>query len=255
MMSETNAKSQDIRFSAYWRSFKNCLKYPIEARLLKPLVIASLGLSFWQFIQSFFSLLPKMPAQIYGLAQVLGGMAGFLILLMAPGILVEIISRTTQRGDPDLSLKGLAGQAEKIVMATLKAAVISIWSFLPLEIYFALLVKSKSVPSFGLTGVLLLLGLIYFPMSLLLLAVSGKTMSSLLVSNVLEPMTRTAGSYAGFLFPFWAMMLLPLAGLQLWPVPFIGPWAACFILFYSCSCAMKLLGEFYLLNRDKIKKP
>jgi len=236
-----------------WPGIRN-LKYPVRAKLLKPMVIGSLGLSLWQGLHSLIQYLSKPPEIIIGPAQVLGGMAGLIVLLIAPGILVEIISQASKGKSPDISSAGLAGRPGTIVKATLKSSVIFIWSFLPLEIYLALLVKNKAVPSYGLALVLLSLGLIYFPMALLLMAVSGKAMPSLLASQVLEPMAKTAAGYAKFLVLFWPLLLLPMAGLQLWPIPFIGPWVSSFLFLYLWACAMNLLGEFYFRTREKIGK-
>jgi len=233
----------------------SCLRYPATSGLLRPIIIGSFGLSLWQSSQSLFRLFPQLPAYAARTVQALAGLSGFMVLLVTPGMLAGLISGTAKGNGSGLSGMEISGKMETVVKDSLKAAAIFLWSFLPLEIYLALAVKGGGAPSYGLVGVLVLLGLGYFPMALLMLAVSGRTLPSLLVSNVLEPAARTAGSYAGFLFPFWTLMLLPLAGLQLWPVPFIGPWAACFILLYSWSCAMKLLGEFYLLNKDTIGKP
>jgi small-conductance mechanosensitive channel len=199
---------------------------------------------------SLQKLVPGVPAALIGLLKLAGGLTGFAVLVTAPGLLVGMAADPEKSGTEKVSVKYLRDRADAIFKTGLKTAAVTIWSFLPLEIYFALLAKSRTTPSSWLTAFLLLLSLVYFPMALKMLAGSGKLMPSLLVSQVLEKMVLFSQPYFRALPIFWLLMILPLPGLLLWRIPFAGPVMASFLILYLWFCAMYLLGASFDIKKE-----
>jgi|GEM_PF-1780235 uncharacterized membrane protein (UPF0136 family) len=230
------------------------LKYPIRAGLLSPLAMAATGLSLWQMADSLQKLAPGFLALLIGLLKLAGGLTGFAVLVTAPGLLAGTAAAPEKNGTDKVSAKYLRDRADAIFKTGLKAAAVTIWSFLPLEIYFALLAKSRTTPSPWLTAFLLLLSLVYFPMALKMLAGSGKLMPPLLVSQVLEKMVLFSKPYFRALPIFWLLMILPLPGLLLWRIPFAGPLISSFLILYLWFCAMYLLGVSFDIKKGDSEK-
>lgn len=218
-------------------------------RQLAALALGALGLSAWQMAQTLFKIFPEA-LPLAGLpVYLITGLAGFAVLVALPGHFIRIIKSAGEGKYLVFNWRELIDVQNAIVAPAFKFLLIAFWSFLPVELYLALSVKNQRTPNPLAIIFLLLFSFIYFPMALLMMAVTNKTMPSLLPSNVLEPIFKTFKKYISFLFFFWIIMLLPLIALLLWPIPFIGPLAASFILLYLWSCGMHLLGGFY--NKGK----
>jgi hypothetical protein len=224
-----------MTFGSVITALKCCLK-PSH---LRPLIIGACGLGLWQVSQTLLGFLPQPARPAVLLANILSGMAGFLTLALLPGILLR--RAAAEPGSP-IDWRVLSDLPGRVLTPALVTVLILLWSFLPLEMYLALLGKGR--PSPWVLGLTLGMGLSYFPMALLMAATSGKLMPSLLPSGVLE---RICGQWAGYLkllALFWPMVLLPLAGLLLWPLPLAGPLLSSFILLWLWCGAAGLLAEF-----------
>lgn len=214
-------------------------------RQLAALALGALGLSAWQMAQTLFKIFPEA-LPLAGLpVYLISGLSGFAILVVLPGYFVKIIKQACDKNDYIFNWRELADVQNAILVPAFKILLVTVWSFLPIELYLALLVKNHGAPSPLALIFLLLFSFIYFPMALLMMAVTNKTMPSLLPSNVIEPIFKTFKRYILFLLLFWILFLLPLFALLLWPIPFIGPLASSFILLYLWTCGMHLLGGFY----------
>lgn len=222
------------------------LAHPATSGMAPFLALAAFFLSLWQMAASLQQMMPGAPKALIGLLQLAGGLTGFIALLLVPGLIMEAAAGREQR----FIMKQIRAGAEKSVKTTVMAAAVTLWSFLPLEIYLTLQTRSHGPISPWLAGILLLLSLLYFPMALKMLAVSGKLMPSLLVSQVLERMTAAGQAYFGMLPLFWLLLLAPLPGLLLWKVPLAGPVITSFLVLYIGSCAMFLLGTAFVIKTD-----
>lgn len=180
----------------------------------------------------------------------ISGLAGFAVLIIMPGYFVKLIKHAGGAQEDRFDWRELADVQNAILAPAFKFLLVTFWSFLPIEMYLALLIKNHGTISALAIIFLLLFSFIYFPMAFLMMAVTNKTMPSLLPSNVIEPIFKIFKSYILFLLLFWLFLLLSLIALLLWPIPFIGPLASSFILLYLWTCGMKLLGDFYLRNKD-----
>lgn len=220
---------------------------------LAALALGALGLSAWQMAQTLFKIFPgALP--LAGLpVYLITGLAGFAVLAALPGHFIRIIkSAGNEKKDLAFSWRELADVQNAILAPAFKFLLIVFWSFLPIEMYLALSVKNHGAPNPLAIMFLLLFSFIYFPMALLMAAVTNKIMPSLLPSNVIEPIFKTFKKYICFLFFFWIIMVLPLITLLLWPISFIGPLAASFVLIYLWSCGMHLLGSFYGKEKERL---
>lgn len=218
-----------------------------------PILIGALGLSLWQIFQTIFKAFPGAKSVLGLPVYMITGLAGFAVLVALPGYFIRIISSAgSQEKILAFNWRELIDVQNTILAPAFKFLLIVFWSFLPLEMYLALSVKNHGAPNPLAMMFLLLFSFIYFPMALLMAAITGKFMLSLLPSNVIEPIFKTFKRYALFLFLFWTVFLLPLFALLLWPIPFIGPLSASFILIYLWSCGMHLLGSFYSKEKERL---
>jgi hypothetical protein len=224
---------------------------PAKRQLLL-LSVGALALSAWQIAQTLFKIFPGALPPAGLPVYLIAGLAGFAVLVALPGHFIRTIRSAGQGKDLAFNWGELADVQSAILAPVFKFLLIIFWSFLPVEMYLVLLAKDHGGLSPLAMIVLLILSFIYFPMALLMTAVTGKLMPSLLPSNVIEPIFKTLKQYILFLFLFWIVFLLPLFGLLLWPVPFIGPLATCFILLYLWSCGMRLLGRFYRKEKERL---
>ncbi len=209
-------------------------------------------LSAWQMAQSLFMIFPgALP--LAGLpVYLITGLAGFAVLVTLPGYFIRTIRSAGQGNDRVFNWRDLTDVQYTIVAPAFKFLLITFWSFLPVELYLALSVKNQGAPTPWAIIFLLLFSCIYFPMALLMMVVTNKTMPSLLPSNVIEPIFKTFKKYISFLLFFWTIMLLPLIALLLWPIPFIGPLSVSFIILHLWSYGMHLLGSFYRKEKESL---
>jgi len=221
-------------------------------RQLAALALGALGLSAWQMAQTLFKIFPEA-LPLAGLpVYLISGLAGFAVLVALPGHFIRVIKSAGEGNDLAFNWRELTDVQNAIVAPAFKFLLIAFWSFLPVELYLALSVKNQGAPTPLALMFLLLFSFIYFPMALLMMISTNKTMPSLLPSNVLEPIFKTFKKYISFLLFFWTIMLLPLIALLLWPIPFIGPLASSFILLYLWTCGMHLLGSFYRKEKERL---
>jgi len=233
-------------------NLKSLFLFPISRNFWIPILIGSFCLSLWQIFQTIFKIAPKIQSVLALPVYLISGLAGFAVLIALPGYFVKIIKQADDKNDYIFSWRELADVQNAILVPAFKILLVSVWSFLPIEMYLALLVKNQGAPSPLAIIFLLLFSFIYFPMALLMAAVTNKTMPSLLPSNVIEPIFKTFKRYILFLFLFWFVFLLPLFGLLLWPIPFIGPLFSSFVLLYLWSCGMSQLGSFYHKEKERL---
>jgi len=224
-----------------------------DTKLLTAISLGSLGLSFWQILQTALATISQGRLTFWMPVYFLAGLAGFAVLLILPGHFIRLILKAGNNDRNLFDWHELADIQNAVLAPAFKFALICFWSFLPVEMYLALAAKNHHPPSPWAAALLAALGLIYFPMALLMAAVTGKIMPSLLPSNVIEPIFKTFKSYLMFLLPFWVVCLTPFMALLLWPIQVIGPLLASFIILYLWTCGMKLLGNFYHKNKDALK--
>lgn len=213
-------------------------------------MIGSFYLSMWQISQTFFKLLPGALPFASIPVYLISGLAGFAVLVIMPGYFIKILKQAGDINNSKFNWLTMADLQNAILVPAFKILLVTVWSFLPIELYLALLVKNHGAISPLAIMVLLIFSFIYFPMALLMMAVTGKTMPSLLPSNVIDPIFKTFKSYIAFLLLFWIIMVLSLISLLLWTIPFIGPLLSSFILLYFLTCSMHLLGSFYYNEKD-----
>ncbi|MDQ7797639.1 MAG: hypothetical protein RDU76_01675 [Candidatus Edwardsbacteria bacterium] len=214
------------------------------------LSIGAMALSAWQIAQTLFKIFPAALPPAGLPVYLIAGLAGFAVLAALPGHFIRIIRSAGQGKDLAFNWGELADVQNAVLAPVFKFLLITFWSFMPIEMYLALMIKNQGTISPLAIFTLLVFSFLYFPMALLMTAVTGKLMPSLLPSNIIEPIFKTLKQYILFLFLFWAVFLLPLLALLLWPVPFIGPLAFSFILLYLWSCGMNLLGGFYRKEKE-----
>ncbi len=215
-----------------------------------PILIGSFGLSFWQISQTFFKTFSGIKAFLGTPVYLISGLAGFAVLIVMPGYFVKLIKHAEEAQEGRFYWRVLTDVQNAVLLPAFKFILVTFWSFLPVEMYLALLVKNHGSISPVAIILLLLFSLIYFPMALMMMAVTGKTMPSLLPSNVIEPIFKTFKAYFTALLLFWIYFLLPFFALLLWPIPVIGPLVSSFILLYLWTCGMHLLGGFYHKEKE-----
>lgn len=234
-------------------SIRSSFLFPVSGKLLIPIFIGSFCLSLWQIFQTLFKAFSGIQAILGPPVYLISGLAGFAILIVMPGYFVKLIKHAGEAQEGRFDWRELADVQNVIMVPAFKFILVTFWSFLPVEMYLALLVRNHGAVSPLAVILLLLFSLIYFPMALLMMASTGKTMPSLLPSNVIEPIFKTFKNYFTTLLLFWIIFLLPFFALLLWSLPVIGPLLFSFILIYLWTCGMKLLGDFYLGNKDILR--
>lgn len=206
---------------------------------LEALIIGAWGLALWQMVQPSLGLFPQASQAIVLLANLLSGLAGFLVLLVLPGILMRLAAAGPGTG---LDREVLSDVPGRVLKPAWWAGLITFWSFMPAGMYLALLGGGR--PSPWALAALAGMGMAYLPMALLMAASSGRLMPSLLPSGVLEQIFRQPVGYIKLLALFWPVILLPLAGLLLWPLPLVGPLVSSFLLLWLWCGGAALLAEF-----------
>jgi hypothetical protein len=214
--------------------------------------VGALALSAWQLAQTLFKIFPGALPPAGLPVYLMTGLAGFAVLAFLPGYFIGLLRSAARGKAPALNWRELADVQNAVLLPAFKFLLIAFWSFLPIEMYLALSVKNHGAPNPLAMMFLLLFSFIYFPMAWLMAAITGRFMPSLLPSNVIEPIFRIFKRYALFLLLFWTVFLLPVLALLLWPIPFIGPLSASFILIYLWSCGMHLLGDFYRKEKESL---
>lgn len=233
------------------KSIAGAFKYFCGRKNVVLMIIGAAGLSVWQWVQATSGLFPAMPPVFSVPAKLVSGLAGFSVLLVMPGIYMRVISAASRGVDEPVDWRALADVQKNIMEPCFRAALVVLWSFLPLEMYLAVVMQKQGTASPWAVLILMSFSLFYFPMALMMAAATGKVMPSLLPSNVLEPIFRSFKEYLVLLLLFWPTMILPMAGLMLWPAAVIGPLAASFVLLLFWACGMHLLGTFNGRERDK----
>jgi hypothetical protein len=227
--------------------------YPVKSKRIIFTILAAAALSAWQTSMQVFRAVEAILPAIKSAVSLIAGFAGFAALTVIPGYLVSIVGAISSEENPKFKWKEFADPQNKILIPFLKLSLVVLWSFLPLEMYLLLSGKNQSPPSIWTVLVLGLFSLFYYPMALLIVSATGKLMSSLLPSNVLEPIFKTRKLYLILLARFWLFGLLPFFIMPLWFVPVIGPFSVSFIALYLWTCGMKELNDFYLSNIDILK--
>ncbi len=203
------------------------------------LLIGACCLAMWQMAQALLGLFPQLPRPLVLLANLLSGLAGFLALLAAPGILLRLVASGP---GAVLDWRFLSDVPGRMLKPALRSGLAILWSFLPAGMYLGLLGEGR--PSPWALAALAGLGMAYLPMALMMTASSSRLLPSLLPSGVLEQIFRQPIGYVRLLASFWPMTLLPLAGLLWWGVPLIGPLVSSFLLLWLWCGGAALLAEF-----------
>lgn len=231
---------------------RSSLLFPMSEKLLFPIMIGSFCLSLWQISQTLFKAFSGIQTTLGTPIYLISGLAGFAVLIIMPGYFVKLIKHAGQAQQGRFDWRKLADVQNAILVPAFKFILVTFWSFLPVEMYLALLVKKHGAISPLALIALLLFSLIYFPMAFLMTAITGKIMPSLLPSNVIEPIFKTFKNYFTTLLLFWIYFLLPFFVLLLWPIPVIGPLVSSFILLYLWTCCMHFLGGFYHKEKETL---
>lgn len=236
----------------FWRDMKSILLYPASREGLMLLGIASLLFSSFRIFEFMVSVTPwLLPLGMFLLAA--GGVLGMLTVLVLPGFYTAITWRATlgKPGFPDWP--GFSDVFTNLLGPALKSLIVAAWSFMPLLSVVTFTAQKKINPSISLTVFTLLLGLLYFPMSFLMMVMSQKLWPSLLPSQVLDSMAKSGRDYLRLCLLFWTLLLPSLPALFLWKIPVIGPVAAVFTGLYCWACSLNLLGRFYRYEKEKLK--
>ncbi|MBI4727064.1 hypothetical protein HY768_07565 [candidate division TA06 bacterium] len=236
----------------FWRDLKSVLLYPAGKEGLLMLGLATLFFTAGKIVETIVILIPFLAILTVPLFAV-GGILGIAILLVLPGFYTSITwtAALGKEGFPDWP--GFGDIFTNLIGPALKALAVGLWSFMPLILALTATAQKKINPSVFLTVFTLLLGLLYFPMSFLMMAMSQKLWPSLLPSQVLDSMAKTGKHYWLLCLMFWLLLLPTLPAAFLWPVPVIGPLAVVFTGLYCWACSLYLLGKFYRYEKDKLK--
>jgi hypothetical protein len=236
----------------FWRDLKSILLYPANREGLMMLGTASVLFSSFRIFEFLVSVTPwLLPLGMLLLAA--GGVLGLFTVLVLPGFYTAITWRTAlgRQGFPDWP--GFSDVFANLLGPALKALVVAAWSFMPFILTLTYTVQKRISPSLSLAVFTLLLGLLYFPMSFLMMVMSQKLWPSLLPSQVLDSMVKAGKDYWLLCLFFWLLQLPALAAVLLWPVPLIGAPLAVFTGLYCWACSLHLLGRFYRYEKDKLK--
>ncbi|MDO9068748.1 MAG: hypothetical protein Q7W05_09875 [Deltaproteobacteria bacterium] len=236
----------------FWRDLKGIMLYPAHREGLLMLGLASLFFASGKIFESLLEAVPLL--MIFSIVFfAVGGILGLVIILMLPGFYASITRRAAgeKTGFPDWP--GFGDVFANLLGPALKALAVAAWSFMPLILVLTYTLQKKISPSVSLTVFTLLLGLLYFPMSFLMMVMSQKLWPSLLPSQVLDSMAKSGRDYLKLCLLFWALLLPSLPALLLWEIPFIGPAVAVFTVLYCWACSLHLLGRFYRYEKDKLK--
>ena len=241
-----------IKEIPFWLDMKNILLYPVSREGLMMLGIASVLFSSFRIFEFLVSVTPwLLPLGMFLLAA--GGVLGVLTVLVLPEFYTAITWRAAlgKPGFPDWP--GFSDIFTNLLGPALKVLIVAAWSFMPLLLVLTSTVQKKISPSLSLTVFTLLLGLLYFPISFLMMVMSQKLWPSLLPSQVLDSMVKSGKDYWLLCLFFWLLQLPALLGVLLWAVPLIGPPLAVFTGLYCWACSLHLLGRFYRYEKDKLK--
>ncbi|MDO9391081.1 MAG: hypothetical protein Q7U71_04820 [bacterium] len=238
----------------FWRDMKSTLLYPASRQGIFMLGLLAVFFAVGKMFEYLFSaVLWQAPLAMTVMSRIAGGLLGMAMLLVLPGLYASITWRTAlgKTGFPDWP--GFGDVFANLIGPALKALAVGLWSFMPLIMTITATAQKKISPSVSLTAFTLLLGLLYFPMSFLMMVMSQKLWPSLLPSQVLDSMAKSGRDYLKLCLLFWALLLPSLPALLLWEMPLIGPVVTVFTGLYCWACSMHLLGRFYRYEKDKLK--
>jgi hypothetical protein len=243
----------------FWRELGAIIRYPASPGTLTMLAIASLGLSLYFLFEDLMLIAPWL--RVAGVpAFMAGGLAWFAIAIILPGFYRTIVWETAMGRDDFPAWPGMADIFGQVVLPTLKALLILLWSFLPVTIILTAALRASKTPSVSLLLLSLAFGCLYFPMAFLMFSVSNKLWPSLLPSNTVESIAKTFSSYLKLALLFWLMLapailtaFLALASIKLLHVKFAGLLLFSFISLYCWAAAMRLLGRFYRLEAGRLE--
>ncbi|MDP2807700.1 MAG: hypothetical protein Q8O74_06135 [bacterium] len=238
----------------FWRDMKNTLLYPANRQGLFMLGLLTVFFAIGKMFEYLLSaVLWQAPLAMTIMFRVVGGLLGMAMLLVLPGLYTSITWRTAL-GKPGFpAWPSISDVFVNLIGPAIKTLVVTAWSFMPLILALTSTAQKKISPSVSLTVFTLLLGLLYFPMSFLMMVMSQKLWPSLLPSQVLDSMAKAGRHYWLLCLMFWLLLLPTLPAALLWPVPVIGPLAVVFTGLYCWACSLHLLGRFYRYEKDKLK--
>jgi len=236
----------------FWRDIKSILLYPAQKEGLMMLGLASLFFAAGKIFEFLLEAVPLLT--IFAIVFfAVGGILGIAIILVIPGFYASITWRAAlgKPGFPDWP--GFSDIFANLLGPAFKTMAVAVWSFMPLILVLTYTAQKKISPSVSLTVFTLLLGLLYFPMSFLMMVMSQKLWPSLLPSQVIDSMAKSGRDYLKLCLLFWALLLPSLPALLLWEIPLIGPVVMVFTVLYCWTCSMHLLGRFYRYEKEKLK--
>lgn len=236
----------------FWRDMKSILLYPAQKEGLMMLGLATLFFASGKIFEFLLAVMPLL--MIFSIIFfAVGGILGLAIILVLPGFYTSITWRAAlgKPGFPDWP--GFSDVFTNLLGPAFKTMAVAVWSFMPLILVLTYTSQNKISPSVSLTVFTLLLGLLYFPMSFLMMVMSQKLWPSLLPSQVIDSMVKSGRDYLKLCLLFWALVLPSLPALLLWGIPLIGPVATVFTGLYCWACCLHLLGRFYRYEKDKLK--
>lgn len=238
----------------FWRDMKSTLLYPASRQgffMLGLLAVFFAAGKMFEYLLS--AVLWQAPLAMTVMARIVGGLLGMAMLLVLPGLYSSITWRTAlgKAGFPDWP--GFGDVFANLIGPALKALAVGLWSFMPLIMTLMATAQKKISPSVSLTVFTLLLGMLYLPMSYLMMVMSQKIWPSLLPSQVLDSMAKSGRDYLKLCLLFWALLLPSLPALLLWEIPLIGPVVTVFTGLYCWACSLHLLGRYYRYEKDKLK--
>ena len=238
----------------FWRNMKSTLLYPSSRQGIFMLGLLAVFFAVGKMFEYLFSaVLWQAPLALTVMSRIAGGLLGMAMLLVLPGLYASITWRTAlgKAGFPDWP--GFGDVFANLIGPALKALAVGLWSFMPLIMTIMATAQKKISPSVSLTVFTLLLGMLYFPMSYLMMVMSQKLWPSLMPSQVLDSMVKSGRDYLKLCLLFWALVLPSLPALLLWGIPLIGPVVTVFTGLYCWACSLHLLGRFYRYEKEKLK--
>lgn len=236
----------------FWRDLGEVLRYPATRSALMMLAAAAVGLSLGRMLEDLMRLVPWF--KIFSVpAFMAGGLAWFAMTVILPGFARTIVWNTAIGQDDFPAWPGFADPFGQVVMPTLKALLVLLWSFLPLTLVLTAAIRSGARPSLTILLLSLAYGCLYFPMSFLMTSISGKLWPSLLPSNVVEAVTKSFTSYLKLISLFWVIVIPALISVIMWPLPFLGALVPAIANLYCWAAAMRLLGRFYRLEAGRLE--
>jgi len=236
----------------FWRDLRSVVRYPAQRDGLIMLSFAAAGLSLGRVLEDLGHFLPVVRFVLSVPIFMVSGLAGAAIVVLLPGFLNSIALRTARGKDDFPDWPSFSDLFTNMVFPSLKCLAIVIWSFLPLELYLWTAIRNRLTPSAPLLALLAIAGLLFFPMSFLMMVITGRLWAAMLPSNTIEAIAKSLKDYLRLCPLFWLLLLLPAASAVLWRVPILGAPAVMFLTLYCWAAAMHLLGRFYRLEEKKL---